>query len=79
MTRPDDLSTEQLREIFEREIAPTLIRGGSAELHPTVVFVGAQPGAGKTLAIADVAEEHRSAVAVIGDDFRAFHPGAAPR
>ncbi|MES2865900.1 MAG: hypothetical protein V4703_03970 [Actinomycetota bacterium] len=37
----DDLSAAELREIFDRKIAPTLTVGVAAELHPSVVFVGA--------------------------------------
>lgn len=74
MSWRDDLSADELREIFDRDIAPTLTAGGAAELHPSVVFVGAQPGAGKSRAIADVHGEHPAAVPVIGDDFRQFHP-----
>lgn len=74
MSWRDDLSADELREIFDRDIAPTLTAGGAAELHPSVVFVGAQPGAGKSRAIADVHAEQPAAVAVIGDDLRAFHP-----
>lgn len=74
MTWRNDLSAAELREIFDRQIAPTLTAATTAELHPTVVFVGAQPGAGKSRAIADVHGEHPTATRVIGDDFRAFHP-----
>jgi hypothetical protein len=70
----DDLSADELREIFDRDIAPTLIAGGAAELHPSVLFIGAQPGAGKSRAIADVLGDRPAAVPVIGDDFRPFHP-----
>ena len=68
MSWRDDLSADELREIFDRDIAPTLTAGGAAELHPSVVFVGAQPGAGKSRAIADVHGEQPAAVPVIGDD-----------
>ena len=74
MSWRDDLSPDELREIFDRQIAPTLTISGSAELHPHLVLVGAQPGAGKSRAIADVQADHPTAVPVIGDDFRAFHP-----
>ncbi|KQZ23338.1 zeta toxin family protein [Microbacterium sp. Root553] len=58
MSWRDDLSADELREIFDRKIAPTLTAGGAAaELHPYLVFVGAQPGAGKSRAIADVHSE----------------------
>lgn len=74
MSWRDDLSAAELRGIFDRDIAPTLIAGGAAQLHPSVVFVGAQPGAGKSRAIADVRSDRPGAVSVIGDDFRRFHP-----
>lgn len=74
MSWQDNLSADELREIFDRKIAPTLTAGGAAELHRSVAFVGAQPAAGKSRAIADVHAEHSAAVPVIGDDFRAFHP-----
>lgn len=74
MSWQDHLSADELREIFDRDIAPTLIAGGAAELHPSVVFVGAQPGAGKSRSIADVHGDRPAAVPVIGDDFRRFHP-----
>lgn len=74
MSWRDDLSADEVREIFDRDIAPTLTAGGAAELHPSVVFVGAQPGAGKSRAIADVHAEQPAAVPVIGDDLRRFHP-----
>lgn len=74
MSWRDDLSAAELREIFDRKIAPTLTVGVAAELHPSVVFVGAQPGAGKSRAIATVRDDRPEAMPVIGDDFRAFHP-----
>jgi hypothetical protein len=70
----DVLDADTLREIFERDIAPTLSLGGALALRPAVVFVGAQPGAGKSRAISAVRADHPDAVPVIGDDFRAFHP-----
>lgn len=69
----DELSADELREIFNHKIAPTLTAGSATESHPRLVLVGAQPGAGKSRAIADVHAEHR-AVPVIGDDLRRFHP-----
>jgi hypothetical protein len=38
------------------------------------VFVGAQPGAGKTQSKQEVLTTHPDAVQVIGDDFRPYHP-----
>lgn len=68
------LDAATLREIFDRDIAPTLSAVGATTLRPTLVFVGAQPGAGKSRSIADVQDEYPDATAIIGDDFRAFHP-----
>lgn len=44
----DDLSVHELREILDRKIATTLTAAGAAGLHPSVSFVGAQPGASKS-------------------------------
>lgn len=74
MSWQDVLDAATLREIFDRDIAPTLSAGGTVTLHPRLVFVGAQPGAGKSRSIADVQDEYPDATAIIGDDFRAFHP-----
>lgn len=68
------LDAATLREIFDRDIAPTLSASGTITLRPTLVLVGAQPGAGKSRSIADVQDEYPDATAIIGDDFRAFHP-----
>ncbi|WP_424467218.1 zeta toxin family protein [Pseudoclavibacter helvolus] len=41
---------------------------------PTLVLVGAQPGAGKTRAVSRASQETGAAVTVVGDDLRRFHP-----
>lgn len=74
MTWKATLDADALREIFDRDIAPTLDTSGPPTLHPTLIFVGAQPGAGKSRSIADVQNDVADATPVIGDDFRAFHP-----
>ncbi|WP_181026829.1 zeta toxin family protein [Pseudoclavibacter sp. RFBB5] len=43
-------------------------------LEPTLVLVGAQPGAGKTRTVGRAQKEHVGSSAVVGDDLRVFHP-----
>ena len=70
-----ELSSELLDTIFTREIAPALFRTESPSRNPTLILVGAQPGAGKSRVNATVMSEHpEPVVAIIGDDLRAFHP-----
>lgn len=74
MTELDDA---QLREIFDRVIRPVIDNLGApspAGSGPLAVFVGGQPGAGKSRAISRVKEKRPEITEVIGDDFRNFHP-----
>lgn len=75
MTPLGHLERHTLKEIFEDQIRPFLDPGdAAAPPHPTVIFVGAQPGAGKTQSKQEVLSEHPDAVPVIGDDYRPYHP-----
>ena len=74
MTWRTHLDDQTLQEIFDRRIRPSLDTGTAPSANPTVVFVGAQPGAGKTQSKQEVLGEHPDAVPVIGDDFRPYHP-----
>lgn len=69
--RPDELS-----RIFDGAIAPWVeARLAQAEPgSPTLVLVGAQPGAGKTRVVSRASQDMGRAVAVVGDDLRRFHP-----
>ena len=78
MTDPDRaayaLNPEQLRHIFDTQIAPTLT--GTPSDQPTLVLIGGQPGSGKTtIQSAVVALLGRDrAVPLDGDDLLDFHP-----
>lgn len=76
MTGRSELSQEQLRTIFERSIQPEIeaLRLRREASEPTLVLVGAQPGAGKTRTVARALKDHSGSVSVVGDDLRAFHP-----
>lgn len=78
MAEQYELSSELLDTIFTREIVPTLFRSGSPSTNPTLILVGAQPGAGKSRVNVTVMSEHpEPVVAIIGDDLRIFHPSYA--
>ncbi|MFF0818371.1 zeta toxin family protein [Rhodococcus sp. NPDC003318] len=62
-------ATKVRRQVFEDAVRPETNR-------PVMIFVGAQPGAGKTrameMAVRDAARAHP--VVISGDDFRQYHP-----
>lgn len=67
------LSPEELSELFESEILPQLTPTPSQ--NPTAIILGAQPGAGKTVALDHLLRSHpEPMVALFADDFRAAHP-----
>ncbi|PPG05876.1 hypothetical protein C5E06_00435 [Pseudoclavibacter sp. RFBI5] len=76
MSSESEVTREQLREIFEKSIRPELdaLRSSQRASEPTLVLVGAQPGAGKTRTVGRVQKDFRGAIPVIGDDLRVFHP-----
>ena len=76
---PDEkLSAEQLTRIYERRIRPAFFEGITRQAQPTAVFVGGQPGAGKTSAIESVqARFNNQAVQLDTDRLRTFHPGCS--
>ncbi|WEV67581.1 zeta toxin family protein [Bifidobacterium sp. ESL0769] len=70
------LSDSTLQAIFDTEIAPILdseIAGRTKIEQPVLFMVGAQPGAGKTKAIASIASRN-NAIEINGDDLRTHHP-----
>ncbi|WEV69297.1 zeta toxin family protein [Bifidobacterium sp. ESL0775] len=70
------LSGAILQAIFNTEIAPILdaeIAGKTRTEQPVLFMVGAQPGAGKTKAIANIASQN-NAIEINGDDLRTHHP-----
>lgn len=72
-----ELSAEQLRSFFDQDVRPYLeghrvqVSGGQSQ-PPVVVYVGGQPGAGKSRANERATQERPSLVPVIGDDLRQF-------
>lgn len=76
MSPGSELTQEELRAIFRRSIQPELevLRGSQTNTEPTLVLVGAQPGAGKTRTVGRAQQDHAGAIAVVGDDLRVFHP-----
>ncbi|MBE6476719.1 MAG: hypothetical protein E7Z97_01420 [Propionibacteriaceae bacterium] len=70
---------EQLRSRFEQRVVPYLenLREqavGGPSWPPVVVYVGGQPGAGKSRTTERAAQARPSLVPIIGDDLRQFHP-----
>lgn len=75
MSQP--LSMAGIREIFSQEIAPDLqaqVDRARSDERYVLVFVGGQPGAGKSRLVAMALAEHRGAVEINGDDLRKYHP-----
>ncbi|MGJ9540731.1 zeta toxin family protein [Actinotignum sp. GS-2025c] len=70
------MSDFDIREEWLASVKPSVFAKAQASLAPVSIFVGGQPGAGKTKAqtavLARYAEE--SITQIIGDDLRAFHP-----
>ena len=71
-----ELTQDELDYIFQTEIRPSFDRkiARFPKATPTLVMVGAQPGAGKSRSMTKVLTEYPGAIPVIGDDFRQFHP-----
>ncbi|MGY0466829.1 zeta toxin family protein [Kitasatospora sp. cg17-2] len=69
------LSAAEHREIFDDEIVPLLLDGIVPREKPVVVYVVAQPGAGKSGAALLVKRAMGpGAVRLVGDDLKMFHP-----
>ncbi|MBF4460817.1 zeta toxin family protein [Pseudoclavibacter sp. VKM Ac-2867] len=71
-----ELGRGDLTEIFERSIRDKL-EVAPRNVDPTLILVAAQPGAGKTRTVALAERAHEGSMAVMGDDFRQFHPDFA--
>lgn len=61
---------------FDRAVVPSVFRHARSSEHPTLIQIGGQPGAGKTLAQLSAIDLHpgEAIAPIIGDDLRAFHP-----
>lgn len=72
------LSDAENERIFRSEILPDYLppETGRAE-HPLLVFLGGQPGAGKTALLTSSQtelEKQGPTIRIVGDDLRAYHP-----
>lgn len=71
------LPGSRIGEIFHNEIEPNLeakVERARDEQRFVLVFVGGQPGAGKSRVVGLAAVEHRGAVIIDGDDLLKYHP-----
>ncbi|MDR2350606.1 MAG: zeta toxin family protein [Deltaproteobacteria bacterium] len=71
------LSEKEHQIIFSRDIKPQLFSKPEQVDRPVAVFIGGQPGAGKTAAVDAASEEldeRGGAVQIIAEDLRSFHP-----
>ena len=71
------LIEDELRRRFECEISPSLFKHAVSTELPVTIFLGAQPGAGKTRAQNVIKQQYRneSLISIVGDDFRQYVPG----
>lgn len=62
--------------IFDTQIRPSLFRPSKKTDTPVTVFLGGQPGAGKTRAQRHILKLYgeSSIIPIVGDDFRQYHP-----
>lgn len=68
------LSTSDLDRIFHNDVVPFLF-GTNPSKYPTLILVGAQPGAGKSQAgNSAISESGQEVARIIGDNLRRFHP-----
>lgn len=71
----EPLTPSELQHIFDTEIRPDYFPDRlAATEQPTAIFLGGQPGAGKSQAITRFAREHPDVVPLSGDDLRSFDP-----
>jgi Zeta toxin len=68
------LSEVELVERFSAKVKRSVFGRGQASSEPVTVFVGGQPGAGKTRAGQWAGEFHPGIVPIITDDLRRYHP-----
>ncbi len=70
------LHEDDFARIFDQQIRHVIFTGATAEQRPVTVFLGGQPGAGKTLgaSVAMRLNPAHAIIPVIGDDLRRFYP-----
>lgn len=62
------------RLTWVNDIMPFVFRRAKAQLHPTTVFIGGQPAAGKTSGQELARNLHQDITPIVGDDYRQYHP-----
>lgn len=68
------LRSSEIAEIWETQIRPELFGLSKPSIQPVTVFLGGQPGAGKTNAGLLADRFYPDLVHIIGDDYRKYHP-----
>lgn len=70
------LKSTEIERIWQEQIRPRVFRKAELSSSPVTVFLGAQPGAGKTQGgkMADQLHADRPLVHIVGDDYRKYHP-----
>jgi hypothetical protein len=69
------------QRIFETQIKPSIFIGTARSAQAVAVIFGGQPGAGKSVAVANAVQELRGqggCAQIIGDDLRGYHPQYQP-
>lgn len=69
-------SEERIEEIWSAAVKPTVFGKSEHDPAPLTVFLGGQPGAGKTAGAktAQALNPEHQITPIIGDDYREFHP-----
>lgn len=66
---------DELTELYRAFVQPIIFDGvPEGQEQPTLLMLGAQPGAGKSRATGRLLAEHDDMAALTGDDLRIFHP-----
>ncbi|MCI6583640.1 MAG: zeta toxin family protein [Mobiluncus sp.] len=70
------MEDEAIISRWENRVKPLVFADVTTSHNPVTVFLGGQPGAGKTQAtkIAQQQFGDKYLVSIVGDDFRRFHP-----
>lgn len=70
-----NLGEDELRAIWERDIRPRVFAHAAPVDRPITILLGGQPGAGKSRAAdAAIGAGGGNVVAIVGDEYRRFHP-----
>ena len=74
-TDPSPPNADELAALYRAFVQPIIFDGIPAgQDEPTLLMLGAQPGAGKSRATGRLLAEHDDMAALTGDDLRIFHP-----